>query len=202
MAYKKIFKLPPAPSNKMWALTEREKVFLDLTLFLTIPYAEIYRMAINKDITETAAKTKASALATSMDGKDYIDVRSKQLEEFFYPSDQAENEDGKTTETKLRTLEGKVVRMLEGMLDDPTNEAHFDAIKLVMQKVSKDLESGDGEEPPKRYLPVRCGECAYKNWIHSNCEIKCHQCKYREFGIKNGLQLEFEEMFNKEEQQQ
>lgn len=194
------FRLPEATTKKMWGLTQKEQLFLDMTMIFSFQHFELYRMVLAKDITDVAARAKASALVTSSDGRDYISIRTQQLMDFFYPKLDTDKKD--TPEevedpgTVYKRLEGKVLNKLDTMLNDPNNEAHFDAIKLVMQKLSKDMDSDEQFEPPRRYLPVTCSECAYKQWIDTNAEVLCLKCKFREYGIANGLNLEFQKMFN------
>ena len=45
--------------------------------------------------------------------------------------------------------------------------------------------------PPMRYLPESCSTCRYKLFVEDNAEDECNRCKYRKFGIANGLKFDY-----------
>ena len=89
----RVFKLPAQPTNRVWSLSPKEMLFLDMTIFFGHTHSELYRMAVKNDMTDTQCRTRASALVTSLDGQDYLRVRTAQLQEYYWP--ESEKETGK-----------------------------------------------------------------------------------------------------------
>ena len=194
----KDFKFPTPIRKKMWALSAQECVYLDMTLVLPMPNSDIYKMTIGHHLTDTQCKARASALVTSMDGKDYLEARKTQLSEWFFPEKYGVSKQ-KSADGFSEGFAQQVIETIEREVGNPSSPIYIDAIKLAFKKVEKDLSTTNSVDPPKRYLPVSCSECAYNQWINANCEILCGRCKYREFGVANGLNLTYQEMIKPKE---
>lgn len=186
------FKLPPPVKKRMWSLSDKECLFLDMTIFLPLPNWEIFRMVMAKDgatLTETLCKTRAAGVTTSMDGKEYLEYRLTQLNNYFYP------DEGATKKEKVKIgpdgfpegLTQKVMILMDDMLNKPNAEGFSDAFKLAFQKVSKDMDLSNLGEPPKRYLPEMCKECRYKVFCEGECLDECKICRYRKYANDNGV---------------
>lgn len=193
---KRDFKLPTPIRKKLWALTAQECVFLDMTLILPMANSDIYKLVLGHTLTDTQCRARASALVTSLDGKDYLETRQNQISEWFFPE-----KHGKSARNADGFSEGfaqQVIETIEREAGNPGSPIYIDAIKIAFKKVEKDLSTTNSVDPPKRYLPVTCSECAYNHWINTNCEILCKRCKYRDFGMANGLILSYQEMIKPE----
>lgn len=190
------FKLPPAIKKKMWSLTDKECLFLDMTLVFPLSYADLYKMALGKDITDAQCRTRASGVVTSADGKEYLEMRIHQLSEFFFP--EKKNIKQKGADGFSEGYAESIIEVLERESLDPNSPIRVDALKMAITKIQKDIAATNSADPPKRYLPVTCSECAYNQWINTNCEILCGRCKNRNFAIANGLELSYQEMLEPE----
>ena len=51
-------------------------------------------------------------------------------------------------------------------------------------------------EEPRRYLPVSCGQCAYRQFCEENTEDACPHCKYLQECEKHGIHFDKEEMLD------
>lgn len=51
-------------------------------------------------------------------------------------------------------------------------------------------------EAPRRYLPVDCSHCAYRQFCEDNTEDMCQCCRYRKYGEENGVFFEKEKMLD------
>ena len=190
------FKLPPAIKKKMWSLTDKECLFLDMTLVFPLSYADLYKMVLGKDITDAQCRTRSSAVVTSADGKEYLEMRIHQLSEFFFP--EKKNIKQRGADGFSEGFANDVIEILEREALDPNSAIRVEALKMAITKIQKDLAATSSADPPKRYLPVTCSECAYNQWINANCEILCGRCKNRNFAIANGLELSYQEMLEPE----
>ena len=181
------FKLPNfADKKKSWSLSDKELFYLDMSIVLPKTNHELYRL-ISPDLSEAQCKNRSAALNTSYDGKEYLELRRKQLTLHFYPdkdeSKRQVDEDGFSIGFK-----DKVIRILENELNNPGSANFSDALKIAANKIVKDFDKQGGQEPPRRYLPETCGSCRYKLFVESNLEIdQCKICKYREFGNDNDV---------------
>ena len=188
----RVFKLPAQPSNRVWSLSPKEMLFLDMTIFFGHTHSELYRMAVKNDMTDTQCRTRASALVTSLDGQDYLRVRTAQLQEYYWP--EAEKEAG-----KKRGRDGfsedfvpNIIKKLETIINNPNDPNYFDAIKVGLTKAMKDIASDDLVRPPERYLPESCSSCRYKNFIEKQCVDECKICRYRQFSNDNGVEYTYQ----------
>lgn len=188
----RVFKLPAQPSNRVWSLSPKEMLFLDMTIFFSHTHSELYRMAVKNDMTDTQCRTRASALVTSLDGQDYLRVRTAQLQEYYWP--EAEKEAG-----KKRGRDGfsedfvpNIIKKLETIINNPNDPNYFDAIKVGLTKAMKDIASDDLVRPPERYLPESCSSCRYKNFIEKQCVDECKICRYRQFANDNGVEYTYQ----------
>lgn len=188
----RVFKLPAQPVNRVWSLSPKEMLFLDMTIFFSHTHSELYRMAVKNDMTDTQCRTRASALVTSLDGQDYLRVRTAQLQEYYWP--EAEKEAG-----KKRGRDGfsedfvpNIIKKLETIINNPNDPNYFDAIKVGLTKAMKDIASDDLVRPPERYLPESCSSCRYKNFIEKQCVDECKICRYRQFSNDNGVEYTYQ----------
>lgn len=187
----KDFLLPPPVDNPIWSLTEKEKLFLDMTIVHKVVAWRLYRMSVaDPNITDIQCKKRVQELLTSIDAEDYINTRRLQLSKHFFPEDFRD----KRKPIKIGAdgfsegFEQKVIRELETILDNPSSPVFFDALKVAFQKVSSSMDSKSAPEPPKRYLPVvPCGECRYKLFIEKEVIDECKVCRYRQFANDNGI---------------
>ena len=51
-------------------------------------------------------------------------------------------------------------------------------------------------EEPRRYLPVSCGQCAYRQFCEENTEDMCIFCKYHHECEQHGIHFDKEEMLD------
>jgi len=189
---KKSLKLPPSFQKGSWALTVKERLYLDMTILFSMSNLECYESVFGGKYTPLQCKQKSSAVYTSMDGREYLAMRTKQLENHFFEGVATE---GETEQETKRTKEGfsedfvpNVIKKLETIIENPSDPNYFDGMKLALAKVMKDMDINRGAEPPRRYLPeTPCQACRYRLFIEDNVIDECARCKYKEFGNKHGL---------------
>lgn len=196
----KDFHLPAPISNRIWSLTEKDKFFLDLTMIHKKPHGDLYRLVVaDPGITDAQCRSRASGLVTSMDGADYIKSRGLQLTEYFYPD--LKPKDGKKigADGFSEGFQQKAIQELERIAGNPNDPNFFDAIKVVMAKLSKDLLERGSMAPPQRYLPEMCSACRYKAFCEGEAEDECKICKYKKFANDNGIEYNYKDQLEKPE---
>lgn len=184
----KDFHLPTAVSNPIWSLTDKQKFFLDMTLVHKVPHSELYRMVVDVDnLTYAQCRSRAAALVTSMDGVDYLKARGIQLTNYFYPHAGSDKNKKIGADGFSEGFQQKAIAELERIAGNPSDPNFFDAIKVVMAKLSKDLLERGSMLPPQRYLPEMCSTCRYKVFCEKETEDECTRCKYRDFANDNDV---------------
>jgi len=201
---KKPLVLPTPPANTLWTLTKRDKMFLDLTLLYSIPNVECYQMIFGEKFTKTKARQLSSAVYTSMDGADYLSKRRKQIEDYFWPEKEEEGDVPKNSDGFSKNFVPDVIKKMETIIKNPNDPNYFDAMKIALQKVLKDMDVNKSVEGPKRYLPVvPCEKCRYRLFIEKEVEDECEICKYKAYGEKHGLHYDYKTQldYKKEEKE-
>lgn len=200
----KSLKLPPEKRDEIWSLTSKEYMFLDLTLMLNLRNSDIYRMVYGGQLTDAQYSTRSSAVVTSNDAKEYIAIRRKQLEDYYFPpndgteSSQIAESKAKSNEEMLAELIPDVVRGLKDIARDKNDENYGDLVKAVLSKLMKDMDTKNAANPPMRYLPeIPCAQCRYKLFCENETTDECEWCKYKKYGVEHGLTYDYKNQLEK-----
>ena len=187
----KSLKLPSTPTGIN--LESRDKLFLDLVIMTNEIPGELYRMVFISNETQVSATRKAGMLMNSMEGKAYLEKRKKLLEEWYFP-DHVEKETGKVSKLKPKTIEEAIADLTPVFIEEFSaimknrNDPNFaDTMKVFLAKSLKDIQMDKTASPPMRYLPESCSTCRYKLFVENNAEDECGRCKFKNFGVANGL---------------
>lgn len=187
----KSLKLPSTPTGVN--LESREKLFLDLVIITNEIPGELYRMVFISNETQVSATRKAGMLINSLEGKAYLERRKKALEQWYFPDDVAEVT-GKTTKLKPKTIEEAIADLTPVFIDEFSaimknrNDPNFaDTMKVFLAKSIKDIQMDKTASSPMRYLPESCSTCRYKLFVEQNGEDECNRCKFKSYGVANGL---------------
>lgn len=198
----KSLKLPPEKRSEFWSLTDRDYLFLDLTLLLNMKHAEIYRMVSSGVMTEVQLSRKASAVTTSGDGVEYLAARRLQLESYYFPNDGVEGcentEKPMSIEESIADMLPDAVTNLRAILRDKNDENYGDVLRLFLAKLIKDLETKNIAQPPMRYLPeTPCLPCRYKIFCENETADECLICRYRDLANKQGVIYDYKNQLDK-----
>ena len=166
------------PKGGKYDLTEEEKDGLSYYVLSGCPREIAFLKFIRPDFisNKNSATVKAvtNQFFASRDAKAYIDAYRSHLEDLM---------SGKLAEKPKApanaSIEERKSRALSKLVDFVLSEA--DKIgtddqsdpKAIMEFANriglfdKEVET---EEQPRRYLPVTCGDCAYRKFVEENCE--------------------------------
>lgn len=123
--------------------------------------------------------------------KEYIDAYQKAIDGLFHPAPVKVEQTESLEERKARA-KTKLVEFAMSLAD---NIEQAEDPEFVLKMADKcNLLDGDEEveESPRRYLPTSCNSCSYRAFVEENAEWECPQCKYYQFGEKNGVHYEKE----------
>ena len=176
-----IQKFPPRQQNELWSLTEREMDAIDYSLISNKPRGEIYNIFCAPQATATQCRTKASALWSSRDAREYIEIRTKQMDKTV--SEETE----KDAEIWSQDFTKKFTKIIKDNALDASSEIQVDAIRIAAAQVFKDT-SGQ-TEAPRRYLAENCyqGPCRYLAYCELALVDGCQYCRYRKFTEEHGV---------------
>jgi len=161
-------------------------------------------MVSSGTLTDAQLQKKASAIETSADGVEYLAARKKQLEDYYFPPNDIVK-DGqigefkpKSNEDILAELIPDVVNGLKDIARNKGDENYGDLVRIVLNRLLKDMDTKNAAQPPQRYLPETCNSpCRYKAFCENECEDVCLICKYRKYGIEHGLNYDYKNQLEK-----
>lgn len=114
-------------------------------------------------------KNTVSQFFAMKDVKDYLEAYKATIEELLNPK-----KSGKPTgslEERKAKAKTKLVEFAMSLADDIENASDPEFVLKMADKAG--LLDGDEEveEQPRRYIPVTCGDCAYRKFVEENCDI-------------------------------
>lgn len=142
-------------------------------------------------MTKAAVEDYARQFFSTKEAKDYIEAYKKTLDEFLHPKAESKVETLSLEERKAKAK----TRLVEFAMSLADNIEQADDPEFVLKMADKcNLLDGDEqvEEAPRRYLPSSCSSCSYRAFVEENAEWECPKCKYYQFGEKNGIHYEKE----------
>lgn len=179
--------------DKPWSLTEREKDAIDYSLISMKPRDEIYNIFCAPQLTKAQCRSRSSALWSSMDAREYIELRSSQFEDVFTPK----NSDQKQTEEAFsEEFSSTLKKLIADKALDPNSSDQWDAIKIAAAQVFKDTTTS--LEAPRRYLAESCrsSPCRYLAYCELALQDECKYCKYKKYGEDNGIKYDHKNMLD------
>lgn len=103
--------------------------------------------------------------------REYLDAYEATINEVLHPSSKKEVKGDQTTveEKKSKAL----AKLVEYVLTQANDIENSDDPKAILDYANKigifDVDE-QVDELPRRYLPVTCGDCAYRKFVEENCE--------------------------------
>lgn len=193
--------IPKRPDNDAeFHLTKAEKDTLVVKCLLGYSNQAAF-ILFNPHLTENGKLTKAGQTAcrqffTHPKNVEWLESYERTLEQYLDDGEVNEKHSSKPElsesrkEDALRNLLSRAMALVESGAD-----LDADSLKTVAEIFKKVGLLKDEEvqiEAPRRYLPVRCAECAYRSFVEScveNGEVEdtCQSCKALEFAKKNGF---------------
>lgn len=194
--------IPRRPDNDAdFHLTKAEKDTLVVKCILGYSNQAAFAL-FNPHLTENGKLTKAGQTAcrqffTHPKNIEWLSNYERTLEQYLGDAETNTPEytpKAELSETRkeeaLRNLLSRAMALVESGAD-----LDADSLKTVAEIFKKLGLLKDEEvqiEAPRRYLPVRCAECAYRSFVEScvkNGEVEdtCQSCKALEFAKNNGF---------------
>lgn len=118
-----------------------------------------------------AVKAAVSQFFANKDVKDYLEAYKKTIEDLLSPTPvKVERPAGNIEERKARA-KTKLVEFAMNLADNIEEAADPEFVLKIADKCQLLDQDEQGEELPRRYLPVSCQGCLYRKFVEENCEI-------------------------------
>ena len=187
--------IPIRPGNFRSPLTQDEQNALSWYILSGCSRKDALLLFVRPDMVMSKAKAAVEDYVKQFyarkEVREYLEEYQKTIEETLHPVAKKETPVGSLEERKAKA-KTKLVEFAMSLADniDQAEDPEF-----VLKMADKcNLLDGDEEveESPRRYLPTSCNSCSYRAFVEENAEWKCPQCKYYQFGEKNGVHYEKE----------
>jgi len=136
--------------------------------------------------------------------KDYRDSYIKTVQEFLNGKksavkSEAVSIDDSRKDRALKSLLNQAMSMVEGGADLDADT--LKTITEIFKKLNILKDEVEQQEKPRRYLPVRCGECDYRSFVESyvekgEIENTCLRCKALAIAEEHGFHYDPKKLLN------
>lgn len=162
---------------------------LELYLLLKdTAFENIYEwLHTNDKGTPVQKKAKARELFNTWDAKQYLEDRSKQINDFLSGNIQEKEEldGGESMDDVLARFKKKIITyMSKSNLEDYGDD---EVIKLAVKEVMKTLNMDAEGTPPLRVLAEQCTSCRYRIFCEENTTDVCLSCRYKKYANENNI---------------
>ena len=131
------------------------------------------------------------------DVRDYMEAYQKTMEDFLNPSGQVKPfEPDKPLEERKALSKQKLVEFSMSLIDNIEKAKDPEAVLKMADKIGLLDADEDAPEAPRRYLPERCGTCAYRQFCEENTVDMCPHCKYLQHCEENGIHFDKQDMLD------
>lgn len=167
--------IPIKPKDFTSPLTAPEQMCLTWYVLSGCPKKEAFITFARPDMLNSKAKAAIDDYVKQFyarkEVKDYIAAYEATLGDLLHPAPKKiVNVDSSTIEEKKSRALAKLV---EYVLSESENIEEADDPKAILDYANKIgiFDVGEKvEELPRRYLPVTCGDCAYRKFVEEECE--------------------------------
>lgn len=164
--------IPLRPDNYMSPLSQPEQAALTWYVLSGCSKKEAFITFARPDMLESKAKAAIDEYVKQFysrkDVKEYIEAYQKTLDVFLHP-EPVQTAPAASMEERKAKARNKAMEFAMGLAENIEQAEDPEFVMKLLDKVGI-LEGEDAEEVPRRYLPVTCGECAYRKFVEENCE--------------------------------
>ena len=167
--------IPMRPENFKTQLTHGEQTALTWLVLSGCSRDEAFLTFARPDMADSKAKAVVKETIKQFysraEVKEYLMAYRTTIEDFVNPQRKEKEpvDSGTVEEKKARAL----TQLVEYVLGEAENISTADDPKAILDYANRiglfDAEERV-EEQPRRYLPVTCGNCAYRKFVEENCE--------------------------------
>lgn len=164
-------RIPLRPDDYVSNLSQAEQSCLTWYTISGCPKKEAFIMFVRPDMYGSRAKASITEYVKQFfaqkDCVEYLDHYQKTLERFLNPSKKKSEGSMEERKAKAKTKLVEFAMSLASSIDR-ADDPEF-VLKIADKAGLLDQEE-EYVEQPRRYLPVSCHECAYRQFVEENCE--------------------------------
>ena len=131
--------------------------------------------------------------------KEYVDAYTNTINEVLHPEPIKKDAQEGTMEQRKARAKSQILEFAMDLVDNIDQASDKEMVLKIADKAGLLDQEEVVEELPRRYLPVVCSDCAYRQFCEENTEDMCNFCKYHQYGEENGIHFDKENMLNLEE---
>lgn len=165
--------IPLRPRGFASPLKQGEQSCLTWFLLSGCSRWEAYLAFARPDLMVSGSKPMVESLIkeffASKDAKEYLEAYQSTIDSFLHPKP-VQSKSPETLEERKAKAKTKLVEFAMSLANNIEDAGDPEFVLKVADKAG--LLDGDEEveEQPRRYLPVTCGDCAYRKFVEENCD--------------------------------
>lgn len=117
-----------------------------------------------------AVKSAVTQFFSAKPAKDYLEAYKQTIEDLLSPKQAKAEPVGNIEERKARA-KTKLVEFAMSLADHIEDAEDPETVLKLADKVGLLDQEEHVDEQPRRYMPVTCGECAYRKFVEENCDV-------------------------------
>lgn len=186
--------IPIRPSGKFPDLQQDEMSCLTWMVLSGCTRREAFLTFCRPDMAQSKAKMAVDEMMKQFyarqDVRDYLEAYSETLSKFIGGERKAKQAtDGQSMDERRSTARQKVVEFALAMADNIDSADDPEAVMKICDKIGL-LDSIETDEAPRRYLPVTCGQCKYREFCEENAEDMCPKCRALKVAEEHGFRYD------------
>lgn len=194
--------IPIRPKNKRYGMTPEEMDCLVWHVISGCKREDAYMMFVRPDLRNSPKLKKeyANQFFSSADARNFVSDYKKTLEcaEDSSGPEITDEDREKRKRMAQKNVEDKTIDIMLGELETVEK---LDAVVRVADRIGTLAEKTAVSEAPRRYLPVRCSECAYKSFVDKYVESgdivnDCMYCRALKIAEDHGFMYDPKNMLD------
>lgn len=166
--------IPLRPQGFVSSLSADQQTALSWYVISKCNRKDAFLRFVRPDLAITASTPTIDAAVkeffSSKAAKDYIEAYIKTLDGILHPAPVVTTPSGTMEERKARA-KTKLVEFAMSLADNIENAGDPEFVLKIADKAGLLEIEEKVEEVPRRYLPARCNDCAYRIFVEENCDV-------------------------------
>lgn len=182
-------------------LTQEEQTALTWLIVSGCPRKDAVLTFVRPDMLDSKAKAAVEDYIRQFfarrEVRDYMEAYQKTIQDFLNPAKEIKPfEPDKPLEERKALSKQKLIEFTMSVVENIDKAKDPEAVMKMADKVGLMDANEDAPEEPRRYLPVRCGSCAYRQFCEENAEDMCPHCKYMQKCEEHGIHFDKQDMLD------
>lgn len=182
--------IPMSPEGFSTPLNRGEQLALNWYVLSGCSRMEAYLLFARPDMAQSKAKSVVEATVRQFfarkEVRDYIDAYTDTIQLATGVKKKPVSVTSAPLEDRRAEAKRKVIDFALQLADNIQDASDPESVMKICDKIGL-LDSIEVDELPRRYLPVSCSACAYRQFCEDNTEDMCQYCKALRIAINHGF---------------